>query len=152
MDRYVRSPQTLALLRAVLQALIFGRGEPLVRVDTLEVSQSSWRPKKVHQDWPDVGSQKATIEATLSSLSSTSLICLHGLAPGFQHARQLDLAFSNGMKRVLLLDHGLGAFRAKGKQNHDFGTSPAEQAVKLECPSWLVFAFDDPTRIVVTEP
>jgi hypothetical protein len=144
-DRYVRCPQVVASLFAVLQALVTGRGAPEVRLETGPVDGRNIG-SAMHHDWASEKEQLAVLQGVLGHIGAEVRVARNSF--DLPHARNLLLRFVDGVEVNIRLDHGFGAFRTARPLRFPF-SDPASQAAAILGATHSLRVHDGPTLAVV---
>jgi DEAD/DEAH box helicase domain-containing protein len=114
-DRYLRSPLTVVLIRALLGALADFPGGVVADTQCAIATSALQRndtqePRWLHHDWQDATDRRQVFEQIFDGLGKFALSeAWHAQLP---HARELRLTWMDGAVWTMRLDQGVGYWRA----------------------------------------
>jgi len=144
-DRYLLQAYSLRLLSEMLRQAPGTRGATL-RVEVAADERPPIEPRLIHHNFP---TDALRVDVLRSLLPDGADIRLHRKAD-LPHYRSLSAELADGRRVEILLDQGLGAWRAIGALRHDFAASAITQARTLSAATFDVRA-DTPTPPVAVQ-
>lgn len=131
-DRYLLTPLNLRLLSEVLRQVPKGKIESL-KITTARASRSNSAGWAVFHNFVEDGMRRAVMQELFPNAQIE--ICERAQLP---HERSLNLRLGDGRNVTILLDQGLGAWRARGTPRHDFMAEPLRQARSLRSLNFAI--------------
>lgn len=136
MDRYLRSPWSVAILNGFLQVF---RGERLqgVIIQTAEKAGGELPGGRFHDDWLHTKAMADVVSKWLSgTVGAPVTVGYVQNIRDLQHSRMLRLDWASGTKTQIILDQGMGYWRseldARAHTRFDFGQSTANQITRMK--------------------
>lgn len=146
-DRYVATPLNAAVVRHVLSHL-GGCSGGIVAGTRVSVRTTWIAPERaasaVFSDWPSQSEHLVVLQALFSDIGVASIDVVG--RRGSPHFREMALAWEDGRRLIVRLDHGLTFLRSQGYVSWRFGDPPDRQAAVLR--SLAVFVRQDPGSVV----
>lgn len=131
-DRYLLTPLALRLLFEVVRKMPGSEAASLC-ISTARLSRPERRGWTVFHTFADDATRRTVLEALLPN----ARIDFRGKSE-LPHARSFTLRLGDGRNITILLDQGLGAWRAQGAPKHDFNVAPAQQALSLKSLNFTI--------------
>ena len=125
-DRYLQTPLNIRLLAEMLSAVPGAQGDCRFEVRTSRNDGRMRPPWAVFHNFEEDAVRRSVIEAVTGSRDVKILN-----RKDMPHPRSLELRLKSGKKARILLDQGLGAWRAVDTERHNFGMDPERQAAAL---------------------
>ena len=138
-DRYLQTPLNIRLLAEMLSAIPGADRGCRFGVRTSRNDGRTRSPWAVFHNYEEDAVRQSVIEAATGSQDVRILD-----RRSMPHPRSLELRLGSGRRVRILLDQGLGAWRAAGAERHNFGTDPERQAAALAHMTFRIQA-DQPT-------
>ena len=131
-DRYLLTPLALRLLFEVVRKMPGSEAASLC-ISTARLSRPERRGWTVFHAFADDATRRTVLEALLPN----ARIDFRGKSE-LPHARSFTLRLGDGRNITILLDQGLGAWRAQGAPKHDFNVAPAQQVLSLKSLNFTI--------------
>ena len=131
-DRYLVTPLTLRLLSEVLR-MMPGTRSTKVTVQTARGSRNESASFAVYHPFATDAERKAVLQHLVVGVH----VNMRDRAQ-LPHERTLTLRLGDGREVVVMVDQGLGAWRAVGAPRHNFHADPARQARALASARFAV--------------
>lgn len=141
-DRYLRCPQVVGTLYALVRNVIYRCGSAAeVRITTAR-ADGKRTGRLAHNDWGTAEVQRQVLQGLMRTLNEDAEVRTPRRLLDVPHARLMRLEFSDGSVIRIRLDHGLGTFWTH-RQFFDFECSVDDQVKALAEPRWTLTVNDD---------